>query len=90
MAGDLAAIFLGQRLCQRNRIAFDDHVEIEAWQAKQQIAQGEATIPVTIGDEKLANPFLRADLPEVAAGIGMAGKEAAEVFAEIRARKNKF
>ena len=58
-------------------------------QAKQQIAQGEATIPVTIGDEKLANPFLRADLPEVAAGIGMAGKEAAQVFAEIRARKNK-
>ncbi len=27
---------------------------------------------------------------EVAAGIGMAGKPAAEVFAEIRARKNKF
>jgi hydroxyacylglutathione hydrolase len=59
-------------------------------QVKQQIAQGEPTIPVTIGDEKLANPFLRADLPEVAAGIGMAGKQAAQVFAEIRARKNKF
>ena len=29
-------------------------------------------------------------VPEVAAGIGMAGKPAAEVFAEIRARKNKF
>jgi len=59
-------------------------------QAQQQIAQGKPTIPVTIGDEKLANPFLRADLPEVAAGIGMAGKQAAQVFAEIRARKNKF
>jgi hydroxyacylglutathione hydrolase len=57
---------------------------------KHQIAQGEPTIPVTIGDEKLANPFLRADVPEVAAGIGMAGKPAAQVFAEIRARKNKF
>ena len=59
-------------------------------QAKQQIAQGEPTIPVTIGDEKLANPFLRADQPEVAAAIGMAGKEPSQVFAEIRARKNKF
>jgi hydroxyacylglutathione hydrolase len=29
-------------------------------------------------------------LPEVAAGIGMAGKPATQVFAEIRARKNKF
>jgi hydroxyacylglutathione hydrolase len=59
-------------------------------QAKQQIAQGEPTIPVTIGDEKLANPFLRADVAEVAAGLGMTGKPAAQVFTEIRARKNKF
>ncbi len=59
-------------------------------EAKREIEKGQPTIPVTIGDEKLANPFLRADLPEVAAGIGMAGKPAAEVFAEIRARKNKF
>jgi hydroxyacylglutathione hydrolase len=56
----------------------------------RQIAKGDPTIPTTIGDEKLANPFLRADVPEVAAGIGMAGKEASQVFAEIRARKNKF
>ncbi|HVV61747.1 MAG TPA: hydroxyacylglutathione hydrolase [Pseudolabrys sp.] len=59
-------------------------------QVRQQIAAKEPTIPVTIGDEKLANPFLRADVPEVAAGIGMAGKPAAQVFAEIRERKNKF
>ena len=59
-------------------------------QAKQQVAQSEPTIPVTIGEEKLANPFLRADRAEIAAGIGMAGKPAAEVFAEIRARKNRF
>jgi hydroxyacylglutathione hydrolase len=59
-------------------------------EAKQEIAAGRPTIPVSIGEEKLANPFLRADMPEVAAGIGMAGKPAAEVFAEIRARKNKF
>ena len=59
-------------------------------EAKQQLSQKEPTIPVTIGDEKQANPFLRADAPAVAAGVGMSGKPAAEVFAEIRARKNKF
>jgi hydroxyacylglutathione hydrolase len=59
-------------------------------QAVQEIEEGRATIPVTIGDEKLANPFLRADVPDLASDIGMAGKPAAEVFAEIRARKNKF
>jgi hydroxyacylglutathione hydrolase len=59
-------------------------------QAKQQVQEGQPTIPVTIGDEKLANPFLRADRPDVAVGVGMAGKPAVDVFAEIRARKNKF
>jgi hydroxyacylglutathione hydrolase len=52
--------------------------------------EGAPTIPVTIGDEKLANPFLRADVPDLAADIGMAGKPAAEVFAEIRGRKDRF
>jgi len=61
-----------------------------AAQAQQQIAEKQPTIPTTIGEEKLANPFLRADKPDVAADIGMTGKPAAEVFTEIRARKNKF
>ena len=61
-----------------------------AAEAAAQIAKGIPTIPTTIGAEKKENPFLRADVPEVAAGIGMAGKPPAQVFAEIRARKNKF
>lgn len=61
-----------------------------AAQAKKQIEEGTPTVPTTIGDEKMANCFLRADRPEVAAGIGMAGKPAVEVFTEIRARKNRF
>jgi hydroxyacylglutathione hydrolase len=61
-----------------------------AAQVKQQRAEGAPTIPVTIGDEKLANPFLRADVSELAADIGMAGKPAAQVFAEIRGRKDRF
>ena len=59
-------------------------------EAREQIAGKQPTIPTTMGDEKLANPFLRADRPDVAAGIGMAGQPAADVFTEIRARKNKF
>jgi hydroxyacylglutathione hydrolase len=61
-----------------------------AAEAEKQIAAGHFTIPVTIGAEKKQNPFIRADVPEVAAGIGMTGKPANEVFAEIRTRKNKF
>lgn len=59
-------------------------------EAGKQLAAGEPTIPVTIGAEKKENPFLRADVAEVAAGIGMTGKPAADVFAEIRERKNRF
>jgi hydroxyacylglutathione hydrolase len=52
--------------------------------------EGAPTIPVSIGDEKLANPFLRADVPDLAADIGMAGQPAEQVFAEIRGRKDRF
>ena len=47
------------------------------------------TIPSTIGEEKKANPFLRADVPEVAKSVGLAGSPAWKVFAEIRERKNR-
>ena len=65
-------------------------LDARAAQVERLIAEGKPTIPVTIGDEKLANPFLRADVPDLAVDVGMAGKPAAEVFAEIRGRKDKF
>ncbi len=65
-------------------------LEARAAQVQQQIAEGEPTIPVTIGDEKLANPFLRADVADLACDVGMAGKPAEDVFAEIRGRKDRF
>jgi len=61
-----------------------------AEEAARQVAAGTPTIPTTIDEEKAANPFLRADVPAVAASVGLAGKPAAEVFAEVRARKNRF
>jgi hydroxyacylglutathione hydrolase len=51
---------------------------------------GQPTIPSTIGQEKAANPFLRADVPEVAAAVGLANAPPAQVFAEIRGRKDRF
>jgi hydroxyacylglutathione hydrolase len=48
------------------------------------------TIPSTIAAEKRANPFLRADMPSLAAAVGLAGRPAADVFKEIRERKNRF
>ena len=57
---------------------------------KRQVAAGQDTIPTVLGAEKKENVFLRADVPAVAAAVGLAGKPAAEVFAEVRARKNRF
>jgi hydroxyacylglutathione hydrolase len=53
------------------------------------IAAGKPTVPSMLGEEKAANPFLRADVPEVAASVGLAGSPAWKVFAEIRERKNR-
>jgi hydroxyacylglutathione hydrolase len=41
-------------------------------------------------EEKDTNPFLRADLAEVKNALGMAHAQDAEVFAEIRSRKDNF
>ncbi len=54
------------------------------------LAAGKPTIPATIGAEKTENPFLRADVPEVAKSVGLVGSPAWKVFAEIRERKNRF
>jgi len=52
-------------------------------------AANQPTVPTLIRDEKEANVFLRADVPSVAVAVGLAGKSPAEVFGEIRERKNK-
>ncbi len=53
-------------------------------------AKGEPTVPSTLALELATNPFLRATAPEMAAGLGMAGADPAEVFAEVRRRKDRF
>src|SRR5207247_10602030 len=58
-------------------------------QVENLLAARKPTIPSTMGEEKAANPFLRADVPEVAQSVGLAGSPAWKVFAEIRERKNR-
>jgi hydroxyacylglutathione hydrolase len=59
-------------------------------EVRRLIASGKPTIPSTVGAEKAANPFLRADDQELARSLGLSGGPAWKVFAEIRERKNRF
>jgi len=51
---------------------------------------GERTIPSTLGEERAANPFLRPGDPAIRRLLGMEDATDAEVFGEIRARKDQF
>ncbi len=53
-------------------------------------AAGQATVPSLLSEELATNPFLRAGLLHIKAAVGMPTSSDAEVFAEIRARKDKF
>ena len=45
---------------------------------------------LAIGRERLTNPFLRPDSPELQATLGLRGASLIEVFAETRRRRNEF
>lgn len=51
---------------------------------------GQATVPSTLADEKQTNPFLRADDPAFKAVLGMSEARDVDVFAHVRAAKDKF
>ncbi len=53
-------------------------------------AAGTPTVPSTLALEKATNPFLRAGLDSMKAGLKMAGEPDVEVFAHIRAAKDAF
>lgn len=63
-------------------------LKARAKQVRELRAKGEPTLPTTMGREKATNPFLRAGEASVAAALGMDGKSPAEIFAEIRTRKD--
>lgn len=61
-----------------------------AKEVARQRAAGEFTLPTTIAIELATNPFLRADNPDIQAGLGMSGADPAAVFAKLRERKNQM
>lgn len=69
--------------------------ENEALQARvkhisEKRAKGEATVPSKLSTELQTNPFLRAGDPALKAVLGMENASDADVFAEIRKRKDSF
>lgn len=49
------------------------------------------TVPVRLADECAANPFLRADTAAITRAVGLSpGSDPAQVFAELRRRKDVF
>ncbi len=51
-------------------------------------ARGEPTVPTRIGEEKAANPFLRA--PQLKAAMGLPAVSDVEAFAAVRRAKDEF
>ena len=54
------------------------------------VAEKKPTVPSLLGEEKAANPFLRADVPAVQRAVDMPGGDPVAVFAEVRHRKDVF
>ncbi len=53
-------------------------------------AANQPTVPTSLDLEIRTNPFLRADVPSMMAAVGLSDANPADVFAEIRGRKDKF
>lgn len=53
-------------------------------------AKGAPTVPSRLSDERATNPYLRVHLPALKTAVGLQSATDTEVFAEIRARKDRF
>jgi len=69
-----------------------DNAALRAYEAevKDKRARNIPTVPSTLKLERAANPFLRADAADLQAAMGLAGRDAVDVFTEVRARKDNF
>jgi len=66
----------------------NQHVIQKLRWAEQQIKEKNHTVPSTIAEEELTNPFVRANLQDVQTKVKCAGS--IEALAALRAMKNKF
>lgn len=93
---DDTAIYCGHEYTEAN-IRFALTIEPDnaalvrrAAEVKALRAAGKATLPTTLALEKATNPFLRVDQPAIRRLIGMEDATAADVFGELRRRKDSF
>lgn len=59
-------------------------------EVRKKRAAGLPTVPSTLAQELATNPFLRAENPGIRAHLGLESASDADVFAEIRSRKDAF
>jgi hydroxyacylglutathione hydrolase len=89
-------LYCGHEYTNNNcRFALKIEPENEALQARAKEAaandaKGAPSLPSTIAHELATNPFLRPSSPAIQQRLGMAGRELAEIFGEIRRRKDRF
>ncbi len=57
---------------------------------EQKRSRQQPTVPSLLSDELATNPFLRAGDPAIRAHLGLEAASDAEVFAELRSRKDNF
>jgi hydroxyacylglutathione hydrolase len=91
---DDARVYCGHEYTQSNaRFALtidpdNEALNRRAAEVDELRAAGKPTIPSTLGLERATNPFLRPNEPAIRARLGMSAESNAEVFAEIRKRKD--
>jgi hydroxyacylglutathione hydrolase len=89
-------VYCGHEYTAANcRFALTVEPENEALQARavevEKLAKkGEPALPTSIRQELATNPFLRPDSLEIQRKLGMEGRGDAEIFGEIRRRKDRF
>lgn len=93
---DETAVYFGHEYTLANaRFALtvdpdNERLKARLEEAEQTLKAGRFTIPTSIGLEKETNPFLRVADPAIRRNLLMETRENAEVFAEIRRRKDNF
>jgi hydroxyacylglutathione hydrolase len=93
---DDAVVYCGHEYTQSNaRFALsvdpdNQPLKDRAAEIDRQRSANRPTVPTRLGEEKLANPFLRPNDPGIRKVLNMADASDVEVFAEIRRRKDSF
>jgi hydroxyacylglutathione hydrolase len=65
-------------------------LQMRANEVKSLRGAGKMTCPTTIGEELKTNPYLRCASPDIRRTLGLETATDAQVFAELRTRKNSF